>query len=105
MGEQVAADESDLSVRVLASGQADARCVLVDGNDVRDKADELPGQRTLSASNVPAPSGIPAERPPRSTGGSGCYGSTADLASSRTLILPRAGQAWAAKRAVKAEPL
>jgi len=36
------------------------------------------------------PAGIPAERPPRSTGGSGCCGSTVDCASSRTLILPGA---------------
>jgi hypothetical protein len=52
MGEEVAADEPDLAVRVLAAGQADARCVLVDANDVRDEMGKLPGQRALSASDV-----------------------------------------------------
>jgi hypothetical protein len=55
MGEEVTADEPDLAVLVLAAGQVDARCVLVDANDVRDEAGELPGQRALSASDFQYP--------------------------------------------------
>jgi len=52
MGEEVAVDEPDPAVRVLAAGEVDARRVVVDANDVRDETGELPGQRALSAPDV-----------------------------------------------------
>jgi hypothetical protein len=52
VGKEVAADEADLAVCVLAAGQVDARRVPVDAHDLRDKAGQPPGQHSLAAANV-----------------------------------------------------
>ena len=52
VGEEVAADQVELSGRVLAPGQIDAVCIGVDAGHVRDQVRQLPASMPSTTANI-----------------------------------------------------
>jgi hypothetical protein len=54
-GEEVAAHELDLAVKILPAGQLDTRGVLVDAYHMQNAAGELPDQHPLTTAHIQHP--------------------------------------------------